>query len=220
MDSLSPAARAALGAHYANRFSLHLNLRPIQVTQSLQWQGISWRLSSILLRLACLVVAIAIVTLAAALFNRFDAFTGKRLLRNAHDLPGPATVSSAFAKGSSPRSRVIRLGPLDNGINQPSLFQMSLAELRLAAKHQPWWWYAGALALVAGQLASPLAISRGPLLALAWLWPLVIWSAMGVREARFGTGAVVFSSARTMPCNLPAAGWQEYPLLQSAALAR
>ena len=199
MDSLIPAARAALGAGYANKFSIHLNLRPIQVAHSLQWQGISWHWSGILLRFSSLVIAIAIVALAAALFNRFDTFTVRRLLKTPLDIPGAAAVSSVLTNGASRRKKVFRLIPLDRTVAHPNLLQMWIAELRLATKHQPWWWYAGALGLVAGQLASPLAISRGPLLAVAWLWPLVIWSAMGVREARFGTGPVVFSSARTMP---------------------
>jgi len=56
--------------------------------------------------------------------------------------------------------------------------------------------------IVAGAV-SPLTISRGVLVA-AWIWPILIWSAMGTREARLGTGQLVFSTVYPLRRQLPA----------------
>jgi hypothetical protein len=58
--------------------------------------------------------------------------------------------------------------------------------------------------LLIAQFAAPLEISRGPLLAFAWIWPILIWSALGTREARFGTEQLLFSCARILPRQFPA----------------
>jgi energy-coupling factor transporter ATP-binding protein EcfA2 len=44
---------------------------------------------------------------------------------------------------------------------------------------------------------------QGVLLA-AWIWPLLIWSQMGCREARNATGPFLFSSERALTRQLPA----------------
>ncbi len=70
---------------------------------------------------------------------------------------------------------------------------------------QKWWWYAGAAGLFIGCLSSPLVAGRGGVILAAWIWPLLLWSQMGSREARWGTGALLFSSPRTLGRQLPAA---------------
>ena len=68
-----------------------------------------------------------------------------------------------------------------------------------------WWWYAVAAGLVVAQAAVPLQISRGLLLSAAWIWPILIWSVLGTREARFSTQQLLFSCPRVLPRQLPAA---------------
>ena len=81
---------------------------------------------------------------------------------------------------------------------------MLAAELKLALKGYSWWWYAVAVALIVAQCASPLEVSRGPLLAVAWIWPILLWSAMGAREARHGTEQLIFPSPGILARQLPA----------------
>jgi hypothetical protein len=82
--------------------------------------------------------------------------------------------------------------------------RLFLAELRLALKGLRWWWYAVAAGLLVAQFAAPFEVSRRPVLGTAWMWCVLVWSAMGARESRFGTQAVLFSSARVLPRQLPA----------------
>jgi hypothetical protein len=62
--------------------------------------------------------------------------------------------------------------------------------------------FAGAL-IVAGLLL-PLDNARGIMLPLAWFLPVLIWSKLGTREARYRTDQLVFSSAKALQRQLPA----------------
>ena len=80
---------------------------------------------------------------------------------------------------------------------------MVLAELRLALHGVTLWWYIVAAGLVAAGLFTPVSVSRG-FLVVAWIWPLLIWSAMGTRETRRGTDQLVFSIPHALRRQLPA----------------
>ena len=69
---------------------------------------------------------------------------------------------------------------------------MTAAELRVAVAGVSRWKLATAavLAVAAGLVPRSAA---GVVQAVAWLWPLVVWSGMGVRERREGTAGVLFS---------------------------
>ncbi len=212
MASITRAARAAIPG-YNGEFGLQIALgRPTIVASGLRWQGLRWDLSEVLLRLAWIGVALALVLLATPFFDRFDPARGRKLSRagprsgqqsrgQAADVLEPTGASAAPS-----RSRpVVHLTPL-GGARSWGLRRMFSAELRLALRGYPWWWYAVAGALIVAQCAAPLEISRGPLLTAAWIWPILLWSAMGAREARHGTKQLVFSAPRVLPRQLPA-GW-------------
>jgi hypothetical protein len=73
---------------------------------------------------------------------------------------------------------------------------LAAAELRLMIGGRSRWWWLVAAGLLAAGFAAPLAAIRAGVLPAAWLWPLALWSGMGAREARHGTGALVFCSPR------------------------
>ena len=58
--------------------------------------------------------------------------------------------------------------------------------------------------LLVAQFVAPLDVSRGPILGTAWMWLVLVWSAMGARESRFGTRALLFSSPGILLRQLPA----------------
>jgi hypothetical protein len=98
----------------------------------------------------------------------------------------------------------VHLTSLADTAHAGTLGRLFAAELRLALKGLRWWWYVVAAALLAAQIFAPLELSRGLLLGVAWIWPILIWSAMGARESRFGTNELLFSSARILRRQLPA----------------
>ncbi|NGM68913.1 hypothetical protein G6M89_07795 [Natronolimnobius sp. AArcel1] len=79
------------------------------------------------------------------------------------------------------------------------------AELRLALRGRQRWWYAGALGFVfvplfslvtAGSADVPVDTFRQLALPLAYVWPIFIWSAMGVRPSQHQMTELVWSSQR------------------------
>jgi hypothetical protein len=87
--------------------------------------------------------------------------------------------------------------------------------LRLMLKGQKWWWYAGAAGLFVGCLAAPLNAGRAGVILAAWIWPLLVWSQMGSREAQWQTAALLWSAPRTLGRQLPAA-WAAGVLVAAA----
>jgi hypothetical protein len=208
-DSLEPAARAQLPG-YTGGFSLTIGDRAAKVATDFHWDGIAWTRADIGLRLAWVGVAVALTIVAAAFFDRFDPSRSRRLpqllsknQRAAQESPivAPAGIANAPTVFASPA--LMHLTPLI-GRDSSGFARIFTAELKLALKGLRWWWYAVAIGLLIAQFASPLPIARGPLLAAAWIWPVLIWSGLGARENRFGTAQILFSCARIVPRQLPA----------------
>ncbi len=210
MESITRAASAAIPG-YNGEFGLQVDLgRPLTVASALRWPGLQWDLPQVLLRLAWIGVALALVLVVTPFFDRFDPARGRRLSRalrrprqeskEAAAVPEPASAGAMPPRGSA----VMHLTPLA-GARSWSLLRMFFAELRLALKGYPWWWYAVAGGLLVAEGAAPLEISRGPLLTAAWIWPILLWSAMGTREARHGAEQLIFSGPRIVSRQIPAA---------------
>ena len=203
-QSIVPAARAQLPG-YKGSFSLTIADKSVRVFPGFAWPGIDWTTEKILWRLAWVVVALAIVLLATVFFGRFDPTRSP--VQAALRPKGKAGVETEVGSPDTlpsirPRAQLTQLVGEVRGIAFRRIF---VAELRLAVKGYRWWWYAVAAGLVIAQFAAPLDASRGPLLTAAWIWPVLMWSAMGTRETRFGTRQLLFSCARVVPRQLPAA---------------
>ncbi|HEY0555218.1 MAG TPA: hypothetical protein VGG20_13200, partial [Thermoanaerobaculia bacterium] len=99
----------------------------------------------------------------------------------------------------------IHLQPLPEGARRFRFLDLLRAETRLLLQGQRWWWYAVAAGLIIAAFVSPLNAVRQGILPVAWIWPLLLWSALGNREARYGTQGLVFSAARPLSRQLPAA---------------
>jgi hypothetical protein len=200
--SMTPAAAAAIPGYRNNDFSITIETSPVKLVPSFRWQGIPWTSELVLSRVTWFGIAILIAMLAAVFFDRFDSAVieapKKKRIQTIEDSESPANIARPQSAGA------VHLTPLDSSAGGFNFFHMLIAELRLALHGISWWWYLVAMGLVVGQLASPLEISRGPLLGVAWLWPVLIWSVMGVRESRNGTQQFIFSAARILPRQLPA----------------
>ena len=155
------------------------------------WSGVQWSLEVVQGRLFVVMLAVCVSLLASLRFNRFDPSSESR----------GAVVSSMESvevsdAGVTPIGE-IRLGGLEEGVSF-GFGSILLAELRLMLREFPSIGGMGVLVafgLFAGGLLLPVGSARGMLLPLAWLLPVLYWSKLGTREARFGTGQLVFSSA-------------------------
>jgi len=167
------------------------------------WNGFAWTPDILLGRIFWVAVATAFALLAAVFFHRFDpAHEGfiRKGLANFVPLPGDA---SDVAPMPAQQAEAAQLTPL--AVRRGSAFlQLVVAELRLMLKGQRWWWYAVAAGLLIGSATAPDAGVREMWLVFAWVWPVLLWSQMGAREARNATQALIFSSARSLHRQLPA----------------
>lgn len=178
--------------------------------QVFRWQGMDWTPELVLGRLSWFALAMGIALIAALFFDRFDPAKGRMRLPKRKQreeveeaLPSlPEHVILTPLPALAPGTAFRFLGVL-------------AAELRLALKGQPWWWYAAAAGLVVAGLTAPAQGVRQFVLPLAWIWPILVWSSMGNRESRFGTGELLFSAPRPVGRQLPAV-WMAGVLVAAA----
>jgi hypothetical protein len=204
--SVVPAAQATIPG-YKEAFSLTVADTSVRVFPGFHWAGIDWTTGEVLLRVAWVVAALAIVLLGATFFDRFEPARSRprpHSKREAGEVALEAEASWPRSSVEAPAAVPIYPTPLPHDVHGFGFTRILVAELRLALQGMRWWWHAVAAGLLIAQLASPLEISRGPLLGVAWLWPALIWCAMGSRELRFATSQLLFSCARILPRQLTA----------------
>lgn len=182
---------------YDNSFMLGGMDTPIIGTFT--WKGIEWTPVIIATRFAFIGLAILLTLLAAIFFDRFDPSRRKprRIKSNASD-SAPVPVST------SPALPAPRLTPLNAAANGFSFSRVLVAELKLLLKGQRWWWYIAAAGLIIACFANPSATTRETILPFAWIWPILIWSAIGNREIHNNVQQLTFSSASPLWRQLPA----------------
>ena len=165
------------------------------------WEGVDWTAGVILGQLLWLLVAAGVALLAALLFDRFDPSRGRARAGKATEA---AEEAESLETGGVVAPLPLHLGPLPAAARRFRFLDLLVAELRLLLKGQRWWWYAGALGLLIASLAAPPAPARSTVLALAWIWPLLLWSPLGTRESRHAMEGLVFSAAHPLSRQLPA----------------
>ena len=189
-----------------NSFSFSLDVGALNFVHStFVWNGIAWTGGMVLSRIAWIGFALVLVAFSALLFDRFDPARRGLLVgrRKAAGSDSPEILAEAEWRGGT-ISSVVTLSPLRRGPAQFRFGAMLLAELRLMLKGQKWWWYGGAAVLVVLSVALPAAQARGVALGLAWIWPILLWSTMGVRERRDQTSQLLFSAPHPIARQLPA----------------
>jgi hypothetical protein len=156
--------------------------------------------------------AAGLALMAALFFDRFDpARAGWFNVKKRKATPGgdaaetlPALVPAmAFEQNFvnlPPRHlSAAQLAPLSRTGSRIRFITLVRAEFRLMIRGHAWWWYMVAAGLFIACLASPLDAARTGVIVVAWIWPALIWSQMGTREAQYSTGSLVFSSPRPVP---------------------
>lgn len=132
-------------------------------------------------RLLVLAVALALVALAAVCFDRFSSAQRVRSSRK----PG------VFADAADRVARITQ--PVLDIVFASSFGSLVLAELRLMLKGANFWWYVASIGLCVFTLLAPIQ-TQSTALAIAWIWPILIFSQMGTRETLHQTEQLVYPS--------------------------
>jgi hypothetical protein len=188
----------AVGSHH---FSMGFNFRAgAEGTWNLAtfpWSGIHWNAGLLTQRLAIVALGLGLALCAAALFDRFDSTVRERSARRRPR--GVRSGQQPRAPATGGRFKPVAASLADAppvGRIRPGWLSLTLAEVTLMARSAgPWWKLVAAGLALAGFLA-PIGIARVGILPVAAIWPLQLWSALGHREIRHGTAALVFSTPR------------------------
>ena len=167
-----------------------------RVLSTFVWSGVQWGLGFLRSRLVIVGVSVCVSLVASLRFNRFDpsAESEGEAVSSLDGLEAQASYVSPVV----PVGDVV-LRSLGGGMGDFGLVSMFLAEAGLMMKEFP---SVGGLGLLGGiglfiaGVILPVEVARGLLLPLAWILPVLYWGKLGTREVRFGTGQLVFSSAR------------------------
>ena len=205
VPSISSACEAAFpGSTTGKGFSMGINFKTsgqFWDLNTFRWEGLDWTREIILSRLWWVGVGLGLALLAAVFFRRFDP--AREGSKRASKLARQPSQHEVLEDRVVPD--LVHTATLHRLTKPPrfSFLFMVLAELRLALHGVSRWWYLIAAGLFLAGLFTPVSVSRG-LLVAAWIWPLLIWSAMGTRETRLRTDQLIFSTAHPLRRQLPA----------------
>ncbi|MBP0448781.1 hypothetical protein J5Y04_04385 [Kitasatospora sp. RG8] len=173
--SLRAAALAAgAGPVEGQEFSLGLTKVDTPLAP-FPWAGAGFDGGFALQRLLLVLLSVALVVLPALWFGRFDPARGR---------PAGASVHPAAAEAAAPAAppapvALPRTAPAFGG----TFGRLLAGEVRiLAGGVSPWWWLVTAGLTVAG-LTVPIGAVTGFVLPALWVWPVLIWSGLGSRQA-------------------------------------
>jgi hypothetical protein len=183
-----PAFRQGAGS------SVGIHVNPgAQPLTTFVYSGVHWTPGMLAQRLAWVGFAVLLTLLAALLFDRFDSAPATRVPRRGRGTRAAPDSGRAIA-AIAPAGMSVPAAMLTVAPRAERLAPMIRAELALIHGGQGRPWYAGLLALVIACLLVPLPGVRAALLPLAAIWPLLLWSSLGWREARYRTEPVLFSA--------------------------
>jgi hypothetical protein len=172
------------------------------------WEGISWDPLIALQRLLWLALGALIALFAALPFDRFDPARS-----NAPGRAGPGRMARIGRRllgvGGYPISLAgkliaVPLRPVARRMTASRFGVTYLADLKIALRGNPEWWYALLALFFLLGLFLPLESVLRNLLPFAWLAPVLAWSELGVREIRHATQGLVFSTPYPLRRQLPA----------------
>ncbi len=202
--SITEAAHNAFPNQTANGISIGVATPGVQY-KIFNWPGLAWTPGIVAEQWLWVVFGLGLILLSSLWFSRFDP--SREGLRRGRAKSRDAQEDEPV----EPRKKALHialpsLSPLVSklaGVNP--FLGVLLAELRMLLNGRRWWWWLATCGLNVAILVSSAEMTMSYLLPIAWLWPLAIWSEMGNRERTKNTAQMVFSSARPVRRQLPAA---------------
>jgi len=145
------------------------------------WQGLSYTSDYVMGRSIWIGLGLLAIVLSPGLLNRFDPAREKiRRRRKTVRAVMPDQVPVG-------RHDSISINETPLAHQQFSIRHMIVAELTLALTGRLWFWYVIAIGLIVAQAVAPFEIVRLYLVPAAIVWPLTVWSTMGIKDFMHST---------------------------------
>jgi len=190
-------AVTAIYPEYSGDFSLGGG--SVTATRIFTWNGIQWTPELILSRFSLIALAVLLILLAALFFDRFDPSRAKpKRIKPGTTKPELVPVITSQALPN------VHLTSLNKAAKRFNFINVFIAEIKLLLKGQRWWWYVIMAGIIIACLVNPSAAVREFALPVAWVWPVLVWSAIGNREIHNNVQQMTFSSASPLLRQLPA----------------
>jgi hypothetical protein len=182
------------------------------------WRGPQWSAPLVAGRIALLLPALLGVFVSSFWFDRFD--TARAPIKRPQLLErlraDDAAGAAAPARAAPPPAFSIH--DLPRPVAGAGFFTMTRVELALLLKGNAKLWIFAFLVLAILCSALPLEAARFPVLPLLWIWPMLVWSKLGVRERLYDVAPVLFSCAKPVR-RLLLASWAAGFVLAAAPAA-
>jgi hypothetical protein len=143
-----------------------------------------------------IVLGVAFALLPALWFARFDRTQNSPVAPDGGEVPPAVAEPAADTVPAVPPSRSVPAGSLPTraAVHIATIGELTpprrgrpfgrlvVGELRILLSRTSRWWLLGAVALVVAGAMAPTSVAVSPLLAVAWLWPVLIWSRVGTQQ--------------------------------------
>lgn len=190
LTRLSDGVKARLPHSHGGHVSGMSPLRGDLVTY--EWAGVHWTIQMFLERYIWLAAAVIIVALASIFFHRFDLTRASKI--NKKGRPGESDNVERYIKPDPINDSGIKLTPYTGAQGQSRYIRILVMELRLMLKGLRIWWYLIALVMIVLGLLLPTESVVSFVAPLTWVWPILIWSAMGTNETYHRTHQFMFTA--------------------------
>jgi hypothetical protein len=200
------ASLQEIGRQVDPSFNGHFNIGGAEygaIPQVVIWTGISWTGSFAAGRLLWFTFAWIFAAAASIPFDRFDPAQGRATGNGSgwkhfweSILPRRMQHPRLHEPSFLSESQVI-LSPITKRLPYSRFGGLLFAEFKLIVKGQHWWWYGIAAVISLLGVAGPPG-GRDVTSVLAMAWPVVAWSALGVRESYYDTYKLIYSSTHSV----------------------
>jgi hypothetical protein len=204
-------ARAAQAIYPESSGAFTFTITVLDNPKIFPFPGIAWTPEVVLWRMVLFFLGMSTAVFSSVLFDRFNPSRLLPLKKQKEPRPQPTNVIETLAS-PSPKPVEGHLTPLPATRPLFRFDALFVAELKLLLKGQRWWWYVISAGLVIAQFTNEPDITH-ILLVISWLWPILLLSGIGSREARHSTRQMVFSAPRPLLTQLPAAWLSAFTLV-------
>ncbi|WBW97167.1 hypothetical protein [Oceanirhabdus sp. W0125-5] len=187
-DRLKMATMDVFPQYTGKNFSVGFEAQLTNI-KTFVWSGEGWSKEILLSRLFWIGVAIVIVLIATLIFRRSNLIYKEKVKTK-------VKIKSNIKTFKEQKNKIkddVVLTPYKERKMKFNTIYMLYYEFILIFKGLSKWWYLVAGGLIVAGLSSPIDVVKLYILPITWIWPVFIWSKIGISEKRYGTEQYIYS---------------------------